>query len=95
MQTQHLRLTAVFFWRTNGFRPPLVSAQNLWRLMAQGFYVRQDVPSCHSADSVKALEETQSTYHSRRPGLVLASTTNGLLSVDAVEGTFHYTENRD
>jgi len=44
------------------------------------YFLHARCPSCHPTNSVKALQETQSTDPNQWPGLILSSSTTGLLT---------------
>ena len=57
---------------------PLVLEKNLWQCVAQ-VSLRAACPSRHPTNSVKALKETLSYHPNHWPGLILSSSTSGLL----------------
>jgi len=65
---------------------PPVPEEDSWRLV-EWVFLQVRCPSCHPAISVKAPMKTQSTNPNHWPGLILSSSTTGLLTEKEL---FHY-----
>jgi len=67
------------FSSTYSAREPLVELVELWSISGTGYLTAQ-CPSCYPATSLKVLKETQSTNQYQWSGIILISSTTGLVT---------------